>query len=526
MTSRGFTLTATVAILTLVSSLKAQSTDIDPSYWGYEILDIYSSRGMIEGFFTGLKPLSRERFGFLLLQAERKQLENPDLLSATEQRLLERLKGDLLSDPDSPDADILDEFKERHIYSWSEGESWFFADALLKVERDIGLIDDSLKETNAARTTGGGRIRGYLSANLYFYLWFSNTKIDGDESPISNFDPSQGLPAVAYDDQLYRDDAVSYLKYRAPWFDLTVGRQNIRWGPGLRSGVTLSANNPPMDVVRLDVRYSKLSYSGFIGDIRGKGNNKKIAAHRIDLMPFKGLRIGAGETVIYNRGKIEMLYALPLMPFHIAEHHLGDRDNNALNFDISYDGIENGRVYAELFIDDYKLRKSPLRHWGNKWAFFGGVLLTKPMNLKNSTLSAEYTRVEPYVYTHVTRLNDYFNYDRSIGYWAGPDTDEIFISYTNTPNWRSRLRLSVSILRRGRLDESIALPEAGEEDKKEFLSGVVERRVAYSAGYRFEIFKDQRLEFNAQKMTWDNFGRQAGEKVSDNRFFLAWSVDI
>ena len=294
----------------------------------------------------------------------------------------------------------------------------------------------------------------------------------------------------------------------------------------MRSGVTISANNPPMDVIRLDVRFSRLSYSGFIGDIRGSGGNKKIAAHRIDLIPVRSLRIGAGETVIYNRGKIEMLYALPLMPFHIAEHHLGDRDNNALNIDISYDGIENGRVYAELFIDDYKLRKSPFKHWGKKWAFFGGVLLTKPMNLNNSTLRAEYTRVEPYVYTHVARLNDYFNYDRSIGFWAGPDTDEIFVSYTNTPNWRSLVRMSFSILRRGRLDESFARPEAGNEDAKEFLSGVVERRVTYSAGYRIEISTDQRLEFNAQKMNWENFGRQAGEKVTDNGFFFAWSIDI
>ena len=76
------------------------------------------------------------------------------------------------------------------------------------------------------------------------------------------------------------------------------------------------------------------------------------------------------------------------------------------------------------------------------------------------------------------------------------------------------------------MDESIALPEPGEEDAKEFLSGIVERRVAYSAGYRIEIFKDQWLEFNAQRMNWDNFGRQEVEKVSDNRFFLAWSIDI
>ena len=71
MTTRRFSLTAAVATLSFVSSLKAQSTGIDRGYLGYEILEIYSSRRMIERFFTGVKPLSRERFGFLLLQPER-----------------------------------------------------------------------------------------------------------------------------------------------------------------------------------------------------------------------------------------------------------------------------------------------------------------------------------------------------------------------------------------------------------------------------------------------------------------------
>ena len=52
------------------------------------------------------------------------------------------------------------------------------------------------------------------------------------------------------------------------------------------------------------------------------------------------------------------------MPFHIAEHHLGDRDYNSINFDITYDGFSNTRVYAEFFIDDYMLLKNPFTHWG------------------------------------------------------------------------------------------------------------------------------------------------------------------
>ena len=510
--------------LLLYSSSSGQSTDIDPDHWGYDYLDMLSARGMIHGFSSGLKPITRERFGELLIMAERDYFNSQELLSDTEYRILQRLKGDILSDPDSPAAKVLDEFKERHIYTWSEDDSWFSIDGFFNQENDIGFLDEDREEQNISRSTGGARIRGSLGNNLNFYLWFTNTLVKGGVIAQNNFDPSQGLPAVAYDDNLYRDDAISYLKYRAPWFDITVGRQNIIWGPGRRSGVTFSSNNPPMDVIRLDLRYSKLSYSGFIGDIRGTGGNKKIAGHRLDIIPITGLRIGAGEAVVYNRSKFEILYSLPLMPFHIAEHHLGDRDNNSINFDITYDGLSDTRVYTEFFIDDYKLRKNPFTHWGNKWAMLSGVLFTKPLNLKNSLLKIEYSRIEPYVYTHISPGNEYFNYDRPMGHWAGPDSDELFVSYVNTLDWKTKIKLSFAILRRGQLDDTFSRPIIG--DEKEFLSGTVERRLTFTAGYSVEFAKDQYLQAEFQRMNWDNFGKQEGVSVYDNRLYFTYRIDI
>ena len=519
-----------LTIITLLFALgtgRAQSTDVDPDYWGYDFLDILSSRGMINGYFNSVKPLTRNRFGELLLQAEKKYSADPDLLTPTESRILDRLKGDLLSDPKNRDNEIDAEFRERHLFTWSEEDSWFAVDGIFMQENDFGVLDEDGVEDNISRTTLGGRVRGHLAESLHFYLEFINTKVSGGEPALTNSDPSRGLPAVAYDGLLYRDDAITYLKYGLPWLDLTVGRQKIRWGPGSRSGVTLSATNPPMDVIRLDVRYSKLSYSGFIGDIRGTSGNKKIAAHRIDFIPFEGLRLGGGETVIYDRAKFEILYSLPLMPFHIAEHHLGNRDNNGLNFDVEYNGIESGRVYAELFIDDYKLTKNPLTHWGNKWAILAGLQLTKPLNLTNSSLLLEYTRVEPYVYTHIIDGIKYLNYNRIIGQWSGPDSDEILVSYVNRPNWRSSVTLSWSMLRRGRLDENISYPESEELfDAKEFLSGTVERRYSYSIKYTLEFAKDQFFQIEIGTLDWKNFNRIEGDDRTNSVAYLSYKLDF
>lgn len=103
-----------ITLLFPLAAGRAQSTDVDPDYRGYEFLDILSSRGMIQGFQSGVKPLTRERFGELLLQAEKRYSEDPDLLTPTEIRILQRLKGDLFSDPNDRDVEIEPEFRERH----------------------------------------------------------------------------------------------------------------------------------------------------------------------------------------------------------------------------------------------------------------------------------------------------------------------------------------------------------------------------------------------------------------------------
>jgi len=242
-------LTLAFAALFLLSSItNAQSTDVDPNHWGYEYLDLLASRGMVDGFYSGVRPVNRGEFSQYLLKAEEKYRKDKTLLSNTELRLLERLKGDFLSDPDSPNSVIIEEFREKHIYSWSEADSWFAADLFIDQEIELSMLDENQKEKNISKSSGGGRIRGYLSNDLYFYLWFTNTLERGGEPARTNLDPSQGLPAVAYNGNLFRDDAITYLKYRAPWFDLTIGRQNIIWGTSGRNGLTFSSNNPPMNI--------------------------------------------------------------------------------------------------------------------------------------------------------------------------------------------------------------------------------------------------------------------------------------
>ena len=125
-----------------------------------------------------------------------------------------------------------------------------------------------------------------------------------------------------------------------------------------------------------------------------------------------GLYLGATETVIYGGRNLEPAYLNPLMLYHIAEHHLGDRDNNNLAFDLAFTRIPNVTLYGEWFIDDMTSTKLWSNYFGNKFAWVFGGLWADPLKLKNVDLRVEYTRISPYVYTHWDSLNIYTHYDK------------------------------------------------------------------------------------------------------------------
>jgi len=80
-----------IIFLFINSTGNAQSTDVDTDHRGYEFLDILAGRGMLSGIYSGVNPITRERFGELLLHAEALYKSDPKLLSPRRQQLRVRL---------------------------------------------------------------------------------------------------------------------------------------------------------------------------------------------------------------------------------------------------------------------------------------------------------------------------------------------------------------------------------------------------------------------------------------------------
>lgn len=210
------------------------------------------------------------------------------------------------------------------------------------------------------------------------------------------------------------------------------------------------------------------------------------------------------------------------MPYHIAEHYQQDKDNNTMGFDLIYLPFNNIKFYSELFIDDFNLSKNPFTYYGNKFAFLSGLHWTDPLKIKDTDFRAEYTRIEPYVYTHTYPINIYTNYDRIIGHWLGPNSDNLFTELAYQYNRYLRITASFEQIRRGEGDVNIPhKDEDGEE--KHFLNGIVENKKSFRLGFSYEIKRDVYISLDYKITKTKNADRILNKNKNNNElYFIFW----
>ncbi len=497
------------------ASLLAQSANVPLDYWGYSFLDRLYSKGLFTCVAWQERPLSRNQIAAAIEEISQKHRAQPSLLSKTDQRLFAQLQGDFADELQPGQAPIT---SERHIYSHQEASSRFHVDLYGRFSVISNRGGQFQPAQLLSETTLGGILRGHLGSTIGFYADAQNALTRGEkdvQEADENFDVSKGSPVTISGPNLFRDRALAYFIWEKPWLRIQAGRDEIDWGPGSHSGLALTRNMPPADMLRLASRFKRFSLSSAHIFLRSPLGAKYLAAHRIDISITSNLLFGAGETVIYGLRDIEPAYLNPLMLYHVAEHHLGDRDNNTLFFNLTARPFPGLKLYGEYFIDDMTSTKSLTRYFGNKFAFLGGAYWVDPCGIDNLDLRLEYARVEPFVYAHDDSINIYNNYDKTIGHWLGPNSDSAFLLAAYQAGRDFRIEATLERIRKGAGDASTrARPDQGES--KYFLAGTVEEK--HLAGIRLQnqIRRDLFVAVAYTYANTKNVLRQPGRNSRDH----------
>lgn len=498
----------------------SQSVNVVLDHWVYEFLDRMQTRGCISSHvMTFSRPFSRDNVAVMLAEIDTKSGTHVITLSATEESILEQLKGEFDEELKIHEVSIQQQYRERHLIKWHEENNRINMDLIIGQNTDFKSGDQYEKTEKISQTTWGGMVRGRFGDDFGFYLTAKNTLIKGKDIYEEHFDPAQGTPITLSGENAYSDEASAYFVWRLPWFHLELGRDHAQWGPGVRGQLMISADNPNFDMFKINVQFKRFTFTSIHGKLNSNTGSKFIAAHRLELRLSPRFILGAGESVIYGNRNVEPMYINPLMPYHVAEHHLGDRDNNTMGLDLITYPIMNHKWYFELFIDDFTTAENPWTYYGNKFAFLTGWQWTNPLGLSDSDLQLEYTRIEPYVYTHKEEINTYKNYDQSIGHWLGPDADNLFLKASYWLNRDLKVAFITERLRHG--EGNIDLPhDESMGIRKKFLSGVVESTWNLGFEVRFQIFRDGFLSCSYYHLNIKNVNHILNQQVTNNHFNL------
>ena len=283
-----------------------------------------------------------------------------------------------------------------------------------------------------------------------FQVWTEGQTVQNSDGINGHLNfTSASLSAVSFD---FFDHALN----------LQLSRERRDWGVG-EGSLSLSGTARPIEAFSASVRPVPWGGFSFLAGTLGywwssDAEQKMFSIHRIELFPFDWLYLSPWESVVYAK-RLEISYLDPLMPFYFGQQSSGDKDNIALGGDLAVTIAPFARVYASLFIDEISF--VPLSTFftraDNQYAWQVGVKVPVPW-LAWSLFVFQYTRIEPYTYTHYPQTVpsstvpvdiNYTNDGENIGYHLPPNSDEFLVRLSAYPAPWLAAALQYQLIRHG-----------------------------------------------------------------------------
>jgi hypothetical protein len=331
-----------------------------------------------------------------------------------------------------------------------------------------------------------GKLNPQLSFKSHFRI---STEFTNIETESHHYDPKQGLPYNKQSNTKKTWDVFNArTDYTLPYLTLSAGVDYLNFSPTKRNSLVWSGNSnryrpwnnnsdkltqsAPVAFLGWLAQLDQIEYNQYLGKLsQSKAQNKFFHTHRLE---WKGEKfsLALSEHILYGdldstqrldrevdnpKRDIEWVYVMPFVPYFFAEHYSGDQDNSAISLDGSYS--HNGiHPYFELLIDDLKGPSGFFDDswWGNKFAFSIGIQYELHKE-SNFIFLAEYTRIEPWVYTHSFGSGySMTHFDQSIGSDLGPNSQEFYGELKTNPLNKLQVKSWASWVLKGYNDGSSA----------------------------------------------------------------------
>lgn len=518
-----------IIFLFLIQLLKAQGIYVPANHPIYSFLERMEAYGIIENYQNETKPLQRTKVVDYLTKIFNKRFE----LNSTDKKFLnyyiEEFNVDITGTLDKYDILFRNKGynpfsqKEKFIYAYHDHSNLSF---FVKAHINFGTYY-SKNEKPSNFLEAGGRFFGSLSRFIGFEFDGKNGVILGDKSSaLKTHELSYNFKLTEKPESKFFDRAYGYISIEAPYFGLKVGKDRKLLGYGLNK-LILSDYPPDFESINFNMNYRSFSFeylhgwlqkqsekpfSSFVSDTSKPYEKKYFVLHRISFSPIKNMKLGIGESVIYLRTSPQLDYLNPFNFYKSIEHQLGDKDNALLFFDLEILPLKNLRIYSTFLIDDIDFSKIGTKWYGNKTAFNLGLNLYNLITEFPLHFLIEYTRIEPYTFTHHLPERNYTNLGYSLSTDQPPNSYRLDYGINFTPSPEFDLVAIYSFTKWGRNyninDKIINVGGDINFGKREedsdfvtFLDGQVETINTIKISAYYEIFRNIKLStmFNLSK---------------------------
>ncbi|MDR2759335.1 MAG: capsule assembly Wzi family protein [Spirochaetaceae bacterium] len=224
------------------------------------------------------------------------------------------------------------------------------------------------------------------------------------------------------------------------------GRMRRDWGLG-ENGLSLFMNSHARPFMALEGTAIAAPWMYF-SFLTGALEYQKITDQWSDAASFQSLfslamlefnskehfHFDFGSATIWPK-RFDLGYVFPVNSNFFYQNNVGDFDNLALFANVEYRLTGIGKIWGSLFVDEINLKRDFFILDREMYALQGGIKVMLPW-LPFASVNLQYTKVEPYCYTHeytstpwhsVLIDTAYTNNGEPLGYYLPPNSDEFLL---------------------------------------------------------------------------------------------------
>lgn len=253
------------------------------------------------------------------------------------------------------------------------------------------------------------------------------------------------------------------------WGSIGVQRERITWGDAQHCSNILSAHNPAVPMVTLQLTpckwfqfdyfhawlpsnvldstyyYVEKEKEGVTGR-EYRPANKFMAANMFTFMPIKYIQFSFGNSIVYAERNVQAQYFIPIAFFKSLDHlftkGLHSENQNSQAFaSITVRPTDHLRLYGSFFLDEFKLaRLKPSNKENNLVSYLVGFNWSG-WPVRGLSLRGEFMRSYIACYTHSINVLEYTSNSYNMGHYMGDNAQSIFLQLSYRPTRGLRLTL-------------------------------------------------------------------------------------